>query len=483
MNNKGETPLYIACVRDEEEHYGGVTLLLANGANPNLQPDVLEAKPESQSSHSVQSQGRYPLTHAVSISNVRLISLLLENGADPNNVDIDGNTVLHLAADSRSSSKTENSSYMVSELLLNAKANPNVLDHSGETPLYKACNKNNSDVALLLLKHNADPNLTTNNKYPLIAACLHNNETLIQSLLDRGAKPVLGVNYTAPIPSKTTQSVSNSDWPLYGYIPVTENKFRVPLCIAADKHNFTSVDNLLKSGANVNQKDYWGKTALHIVAAKKDASAQRCAMLLLEHKADVNIACDDNVSPFYLACSGGCTETVEFMLQNSSPRINVVGVKQPLVAACANNNLAIVKQLVQHGANVNARSPSGTALTSQSKKRSTPTSAFELPLGVAAMHDYCDIVLYLIANAADINATDNKGNTALHHASDRSPRSLTVLLEHGAAVNLMNACGKTALCKATIRRVPLLVRELIKFEANPNITKSKDYPLFVWRVV
>jgi hypothetical protein len=78
----------------------------------------------------------------------------LEEGADPNIRDRDGNTPLHFAASKGCAE--------VARLLLEHGADPNAQDKSGETPLHLAASGGHVDIVRLLLEHGADP--TVKNK-------------------------------------------------------------------------------------------------------------------------------------------------------------------------------------------------------------------------------------------------------------------------------------------------------------------------------
>jgi hypothetical protein len=82
------------------------------------------------------------------------IKKLLEEGADPNIRDGDGNTPLHFAASKGCAE--------VARLLLRHGADPNAQDKNGETPLHVAAYWGRVDVVRLLLEHGADP--TVKNK-------------------------------------------------------------------------------------------------------------------------------------------------------------------------------------------------------------------------------------------------------------------------------------------------------------------------------
>jgi len=77
----------------------------------------------------------------------RLIDLLLQAGIDPNYKNRFGETPLLHAV--------ENCDIKLTEKLLKAGANPNTPDSRGATPLRAAHDRGNSDIVLLLQRHNA----------------------------------------------------------------------------------------------------------------------------------------------------------------------------------------------------------------------------------------------------------------------------------------------------------------------------------------
>ena len=98
---------------------------------------------------------------------LKLIRLLLERGADPNRLDDDGWSALHLTADLISASEDElpppekQVLMEVTELLLAHGAHVNARDRQNTTPLHVLCDNGctNVDMFCLLLKHGADPDL------------------------------------------------------------------------------------------------------------------------------------------------------------------------------------------------------------------------------------------------------------------------------------------------------------------------------------
>jgi hypothetical protein len=113
------------------------------------------------------------------------IKKLLEEGADPNIRDGDGNTPLHFTASKGCAE--------VARLLLRHGADPNAQDKTGETPLHVAAYWGRVDVVRLLLEHGADPSIRNRDgKTPLDLAKESGHRevvSLIEEWLRRGGEP------------------------------------------------------------------------------------------------------------------------------------------------------------------------------------------------------------------------------------------------------------------------------------------------------
>ena len=91
--------------------------------------------------------------------------------------------------------------------------------------------------------------------------------------------------------------------------------------------------------------------------------------------------------------------------------------------------LRVVKYLVRHGANVNAKDKNGRT-----------------PLHLAIGGRHFEVVKYLVKHGADVNAKDKDGNTSLHKAVIMNELEVVkYLVKHGANLNAKNKEGKTPL--------------------------------------
>ncbi|XP_019893462.2 probable serine/threonine-protein kinase DDB_G0282963 [Musca domestica] len=86
---------------------------------------------------------------AAELGHTDIVSLLLQQGADPNICDNDNNTVLHWAA-------LHNNDLDTISVLLQTGINCNIQNVEGETPLHIACRHSSKNLSLLLIFNGAD---------------------------------------------------------------------------------------------------------------------------------------------------------------------------------------------------------------------------------------------------------------------------------------------------------------------------------------
>jgi ankyrin repeat protein len=110
----------------------------------------------------------------------------------------------------------------------------------------------------------------------------------------------------------------------------------------------------------------------------------------------------------------------------------------PLISAIVINQLDIAKLLASNGANVDG----------------CPNNPYQYARPIHLVHlaiqfnENINILDWLLDNGANINATDSEGNTALHLAVWKSPRTVEYLLRRGASPNAVTINGVTPLHEA-----------------------------------
>lgn len=167
--NDGLTPLMFAVGSSNADL---VEFLLTHGADPNHQA----------------SDGTSPLFLAIRSDDPRIIRALIDHKADVNLRSLDGNTPL-LALTSAETLNTRDKD--IALFLLQRGAYPNVTDKLGMSPLLYAVEKNQGELAKILLEFHADPNMAEKNQgmTPLMACVINKNQELAKVLLGFRADP------------------------------------------------------------------------------------------------------------------------------------------------------------------------------------------------------------------------------------------------------------------------------------------------------
>jgi cytohesin len=179
---------------------------------------------------------------------------------------------------------------------------------------------------------------------------------------------------------------------------------------------------LIRSGADVNARGKWGWTAL-------DKALEQLALQPPNAAPAASLVARTNVTVGLLLSSGaGVNLASNGML--------------PIHFAALTGQKSLVQQLLDKGADVNAKGVEGVT-----------------PLYLAAKKDCADVAALLIDRGAALNATTRSGYTPLHiAASEGNARTAQVLLEHGADAEIKDHGGATPLswaCKGMMARYTL----------------------------
>eukprot|EP01113_Clastostelium_recurvatum_P029462 TRINITY_DN3554_c0_g3_i1.p1 TRINITY_DN3554_c0_g3~~TRINITY_DN3554_c0_g3_i1.p1 ORF type:complete len:546 (-),score=115.91 TRINITY_DN3554_c0_g3_i1:80-1717(-) len=208
----------------------------------------------------------------------------------------------------------------------------------------------------------------------LLVAMNDNNYDLIGTLLYAGI-PYHDACGSGRIPVPSSSSSTQSNTLTMECVPVDmrDTKFNTPLCYAAFLGDMEIVDHLIRSGADVNLSGYRSRTPFWYAAWK---GHMQVARTLAHVSADVvNTADGDGTTPLH----------------------NAVG----------ENNMAMVRFLLEVGADINAKSHLGYT-----------------PLHTAALSGYKDIMHVLTESGADVDIlTAYDAKTAAQLASSFSPIS------------------------------------------------------------
>jgi len=132
------------------------------------------------------------------------------------------------------------------------------------------------------------------------------------------------------------------------------------------------------------------------------------------------------------------------------------GIHHDIHDAIKNNNVLLVKSLLEKKSNLNAKDDMG----------------YE-PIQRAAYYGNIDIVKLLIGKGADVNSHKKFQESALHFASRKCFVDIAhILLEHGADPNSKGCLYHTPLDEASVKGCVKIVELLFKYDADVNT----EYP-------
>ncbi|EAY17390.1 hypothetical protein TVAG_319850 [Trichomonas vaginalis G3] len=216
----------------------------------------------------------------------------------------------------------------------------------------------------------------------------------------------------------------------------------------------------LSNGANINEKDKYGQTALHHAV---EYNSKETTELLISHGANVHEKDSYKFTALYYAVLNNNKEMVElFISYGANVDEKDEDERTVLITAVAHDNKEIAELLISHGANVNEKEGDGQSILQNAAYFNAKETA-ELLIshganinekdyfGKTALHiavgkNNNEMAELLISHGANINEKDNVGKTALHIAvENNSKETVEFLISHGAIINEKDEYGQTAL--------------------------------------
>ena len=436
-----------------------------------------------------------PLADAAEHRNGALVRELLAKGADVNAAQVDGMTALHWAVN--------NDDAEMAGLLVRSRANVSATNRYGVPPLSIACTNGNATLVRLLLDAGADANASLpGGETVLMTAARVGSLEALKALLARGANPNAQErrDQTALMwaAAEGHATVVRALIEAGSTINATLPSGFTPLFFAVREGHIDVVRVLLEAGANVNE------------TMKPNKEDRPAPTLNASYKPVRN-----GTSPLLLAAENGHFELAIALVEAGadpndqrsgfSPLHAISWVRKPdasdvgdpaPIGSGALTSLQFVHALVARGANVNARlakvprpPASATLLGTEgatpflmaadradvplmrelvkagadpllpNADKSTPLMAAaglgtSDPLEEAGTEDEAlEAVKMLLDLGADINAVDNKGDTAMHGAAyGNFPTIVRLLADRGADVNIWKQPDKEG-------RTPLFIAE------------------------
>ena len=372
------------------------------------------------------------LVDAARHQDFKTVRLLVGQHADVNTRSDDGSTALLWAA--------HWNDLDAAEVLTQAGADANAVNDLQMTPLSQACTNGSSKFVRLLLKAGAHPNTRIGTgETPLMTCARSGNVETIGILIEYGAE----VNAKEPAQGQTA------------------------LMWAAAEHHLDVAKTLIQAYADLRAHSKQGFTAMHFAARRGD---QEMVQLLLDAGVDVNIRSEVDAAPkgkgaaAERAAAAPAGPALENVTRKTAGTIGYTA----LLVATVRGKVPLALYLLDHGADPNIGDAGFTPLHWASTEWENYTAnrvyGFDDPMGgIPDRQAKLRLVKALLAHGANPNARMTKGQPQVsggyEDAIGATPfllassvddvETMRILLDAGADPKIPTATNTTALMAAT----------------------------------
>ncbi len=329
--------------------------------------------------------GPLPLIDAVKNVDREAVRSLLKQGANVNATQADGATALHWAS--------YRDDLESADLLIRNGANVNARNDLGATPLWAACQNGSESMVGRLLTAGANPNAALLlGETPVMVAARSGSPAVVELLAAQGAN----------VNARAARGQTALMWAVAQKHPEV---VKVLLANGADIHarsdSWTEVMAVPPHGyLEYNRAIPHGNDTALIFAARVDDLAS--AKLLVAAGANVNDEDAWGVSAVVLAAHSGFTDVVEFLLEKganaNSDRAGFTALHEAVMRRDEN----LVKVLLDHGADANLPVRSWTPTRRSSRDFNFPPELIgATPFWLAARFTEPEVMRLLVKHGAD----------------------------------------------------------------------------------
>jgi ankyrin repeat protein len=430
----GQTPLFLAV---QESRIALIPLLLSKGA------DIFAA----------DNSGVTPFDYAMKARGPVLDALITPETAAQK--DGAGNTILHLAV------KNRGDAYIVAKIL-EQKADINARNREGDTALHIAARMNLKETGEYILANRA--NIFYSNsagESPLYIALTHPSGVLPWMFTLETTKAHDGLG--------NTMLHYIALWKMDKHIPFIIEKGvsteaanatgETPLFWAVKYDGASTVKTLLQAKANLHARDNMGNSVLH---AAVRWNAKNAVTTLLNSGIDANVHSLDLTTPLHEAVRLGVTDIAVILINRGADlEVRDSGGNTPFMEAVKAGQIDTVKLLARMGANPMTRNANGdTPLHAAIAQGDNASIKALLDMNVSiharntdnrtpfhyALHHSSEMVSLLL-NGNRAKSADDFGNSPLHIALQEKVPSptLRVIIDRGTSLSAVDSNGRVPL--------------------------------------
>ena len=428
---------------------------------------------------------RPPLIEAARNADTSGVRALLQKKADANAAEADGTTALHWAS--------YRDDVESADLLIRAGARVNTANDLGATPLWTASQNGSAAMVRRLLQAGANPNVALlAGETPLMIASRTGNADVVEQLIAKGAN----------VNARASRGQTALMWAVAQRHPavvkallahgadVSARSDAWTQVMAVPPHGLPEYNSAIPHGAD---------TALLFAARVGDLES---AKLLLAAGADANDADAWGVSAMVLAAHSGFGDLVEFLLENGADANAAAAGFSALHLAIMRRDARMADALLSRGADANAPLRTWTPTRRSSKDWNfAPELIGATPFWMAARFAQPDMMRLLLKHGADpkvvhrvdytpdglvtkpqtlatttlMAATGMGGGGTAWVQPNRAEREAPMLeavklaVELGVDVNAANTDGRTALDAARALKYESVAAFLVEHGAKPGI--------------
>jgi len=429
------------------------------------------------------------LYYAVRSRYTGFVRLLLEYGLDPNSMVRGEPLIIHVIREG---------DFEMFSVLLEAGADiPWDWSDDRRTAFSCAIGSGSVELVRYFLEHGADPNFKegddVSDNWAIEVAAYTGNLELVRFLLDTGVR----------IPGQNTRSsdgIGMNRW-RFGELRFADlHMMRFFLDMgacgadalyhAACNRDIEIIEWLIDYGVDVNARLIDGETAL--MGAMRGSPSLETVEVLLRHGADFNVVSDSG-NMAILSATRDIAVLRKLLEAGADP--NVGTRETALMFAAREGDAEAVTLLLESGADVNAVNVDGDMALRLAKDNGQDAlvqilldhgahepAMTETNLRAAILWNRLEGALRLIREGADVNKANTRGHSPLMMAIEKrlDMRVITALLEGGAETNQVFTNiwpGGTPLLQAVHTGHASLVRLLLAYGADPNLSDGRYYPL------